>query len=319
MALFLREEEVKQIITMQMTVDAVEDVMKEYAIGQAFNIPRERTRIQKGALHILQGAVESHGVFGYKAYTSTKEGNRFLVYLYNCVRGNLEAIVEADYMGMLRTGATNGVAANWMSRKNAQVVGMFGAGRQADGQLEALCCVRKIKKAKIIDLKIDRLKEFCKKNEEKLGIEVIPCLEPEAVVRGSDIITTITTSSKPLFSHEWVEGGIHINAAGSNALIRTELEEKTIRNADIVAVDAKDVAVKECGDLLPLLEKGRIHWNQIKELGEIIVGKTLGRENDRQVTLFESHGMGIQDLIIAARVVAAAKEKGLGTEIAIGI
>jgi alanine dehydrogenase len=319
MALFLTEKEVKQVITMQLTVDAVEEVMKEYAIGSAFNIPRGRTRIRKGALHILQGAVESHGVFGYKAYTSTREGNRFLVYLYNSARGNLEAIVEANYMGMLRTGAANGVAAKWMSRGDSEVVGMFGAGWQASGQLEALCCVRKITKAKVIDLIDDRLKAFCKWNEEKLGIEVIPCRKPEDVVKGSDIITTITTSNTPLFSHEWIQPGTHINAAGSNALIRTEIDEKTIRRADIVAVDAKDVAAMECGDLLPLLEKGRIHWNQIAELGEIVCGKSAGRQNNGQITIFESHGMGIQDLIVCAKTVRLCREKGLGTDLPIGV
>lgn len=318
MALFLTEEEVKQVITMQLTVDAVEEVMKEYATGSAYNIPRERTRIPKGALHILQGAVESHGVFGYKAYTSAKEETASWIYLYNSARGNLEAIVEANYMGMLRTGAANGVAAKWMSRNDSGVVGMFGAGWQANGQLEALCCVRKIKKAKVIDPIGDRLDAFCKRNEEKLGIEVIPCRKPEDVVKGSDIITTITTSDTPLFSHEFIHPGMHINAAGSNALIRTEIDEKTIRRADRVAVDAKDVAARECGDLLPLLEKGRIHWNQIVELGEIIAEKSWGRQNNEQITIFESHGMGIQDLIIGAKILRLCREKGMGTELPIG-
>jgi len=318
MALFLKEEDVRNVVTMQMAVDAVEEVMKEHALGLSINLPRERTRIRKGALHILQGAVESHGVFGYKAYTSTREGNRFLVYLYNSTRGNLEAIIEANYMGMLRTGAANGVAAKWMSRGNAAVAGMFGAGWQAGGQLEALCCVRKIRQARVLDPNGEKLREFCRRNEKNLGIEVRACETPEEVISGSDVITTITTSNRPLFPHDLVAEGVHINAAGSNALIRSELDEKTVRKADVVAVDARDVAARECGDLLPLLEKGRIHWGSVAELGEIITGRAPGRSSDGDITIFESHGMGVQDLAIGARVLARAREEGLGTDLPLG-
>lgn len=318
MALLIRENEVKQVLSMADTISAIEQVMKEHTLGLAVNIPRERTRIQKGALHILQGAVESHGVFGYKAYTSTREGIRFLVYLYNSERGNLEAVIEANYMGMMRTGAANGVAAKWMSRKGASVAGIFGAGWQSNGQVEALCAVRPIKKVKVIDLSRETLENYCRVNSEKLGIEVVPAASPEEVVRGSDIVTTITTAARPLFSHEMVEPGTHINAAGSNALIRTEIDEKTVQKADIIAVDAKDVAAKECGDLLPLLEKGRINWNLVIELGEIIAGKVKSREKDEQITLFESHGMAVQDLIMGARILAKAREKNLGIEIPLG-
>ncbi len=318
MALFIREDEVKQVLTMQSAIEAVEQAMKEHALGLAVNIPRERTRIQKGALHILQGAVESCGVFGYKAYTSTREGIRFLVYLYNSQRGNLEAVIEADYLGMIRTGAAGGVAARWLSRENSKIVGMFGAGWQAQGQLEALCCVRKIETARVFARNAEKLEAFCKSQSEKLGIEVIPCPSPRDTVSGADIIVTITTAAKPLFSHEWVEKGVHINAAGSNALIRSELDEQTLRKADILAVDAKDVAQRECGDLLPLLEKGRIHWGRIFELGEIIAGRSPCRTRDEQITIFESQGMAIQDLAVGARVLQSAREKGLGTELPIG-
>ncbi|MDD2317071.1 MAG: ornithine cyclodeaminase family protein [Desulfobacterales bacterium] len=318
MALLIREDEVRQVLTMQSAVEAVEQAMKEHALGLAVNIPRERTRIQKGALHILQGAVESCGVFGYKAYTSTREGIRFLVYLYNSLRGKLEAVIEADYLGMIRTGASGGVAARWLSRENSKTVGMFGAGWQAHGQLEALCCVRNIETARVFARNVEKLEAFCKSRSEKLGIEVIPCLSAREAVSGADIIVTITTASKPLFSHEWVEKGVHINAAGSNALIRAELDEKTLQKADIVAVDAKDVAQRECGDLLPLVEKGRIHWGRVFELGEIIAGRAPGRTRDEQITIFESQGMAIQDLAVGACVLQAAREKGLGIDLPIG-
>lgn len=318
MALFLSENDVCQVATMSLALETVEMSLREHALGGAVNIPRERTRIQKGALHLLQGAVDCLEIIGFKAYTSTREGNRFLIHLYNANSGRLEAIIEANFLGMLRTGAASGIASRYLSRPEARVAGMFGAGWQARGQLAALCQVRPIQQAKVFARDQQRLEEFCLEQSRQLNIQVIPAANAEEVVRGSDIVTTVTTSATPLFDSAWLEPGCHINAVGSNALIRTEIDEKTIRRCDPVVVDARDVAARECGDLLPLLEKGRIRWTQIPELGEIIVGRVPGRTSPTQITLFESHGMAIQDLALAAQVLRQAKQQGLGSELPFG-
>ena len=134
MALFLRESDVEQLLTMQQTIELIERVHREYSAGQAIDVPRERTRLPKAALHILQGAVPSAGIFGYKAYTSSREGVRFLVYGFSAERGNLDVVVEANRLGMMRTGAAGGVAAKWLAREDAKVAGVFGAGWQAEGR-----------------------------------------------------------------------------------------------------------------------------------------------------------------------------------------
>jgi ornithine cyclodeaminase len=118
-----------------------------------------------------------------------------------------------------------------------------------------------------------------------------------------------------LFDAEWLEPGAHINAAGSNALIRQELSEAAVRRCDLITVDAVPTALAEAGDLLPLLEKGRLHARQLVELGEVIVGRHAGRTDAGQITLFESQGMAIQDLAVALRVVQLAEERGLGSEL----
>jgi len=133
MALFLREADVESLLTMPLALELVERVHREYSTGQAIDVPRERTRLPKAALHILQGAVPSAGVFGYKAYTSSREGVRFLVYAFDAERGTLDAVVEANRLGMMRTGAAGGVAAKWLARADAKVAGVFGSGWQAQG------------------------------------------------------------------------------------------------------------------------------------------------------------------------------------------
>ena len=318
MALFLREADVERLLTMPMTLGLIERVHREYSTGNAIDVPRERTRLPKAALHILQGAVPSAGVFGYKAYTSSREGVRFLVHVFSAERGNLEAIVEANTLGMMRTGAAGGVAAKWLAREDARIVGIFGSGWQARGQLEALAAVRRLERVKVFSRTAEKVARFCETMRAKLSLDVVPAASPDDAVKGSDIVVTITTSATPVFDGESLSPGTHVNAAGSNSLLRQEIDEATVRRANPVVVDSRPSAMKEAGDLLPALEKGRLHAGALTELGEVIAGIRPGRTSRDQITLFESQGMAMQDLIIAAELVRSARERGIGEEVAIG-
>jgi ornithine cyclodeaminase len=154
---------------------------------------------------------------------------------------------------------------------------------------------------------------------ERLSLDVVPAASAEETVRGSDIVVTITTAAAPVFDGEWVAPGQHINAAGSNSLLRQEIDEATVRKCSPVVVDSRPSALKEAGDLLPALEKGRLHAGSLVELGEVINGTRAGRATPEQVTLFESQGMAIQDLIIAAELARMAREQGLGVEVDVGV
>ena len=315
MALFLTENDVKQVLTATMALEAVESAHRDLALGQAQDTPRARTRLPQTVLHILQGALPAQGVLGYKAYTSNRSGNRFLVHLFDAATGSLLAVIEADYMGMIRTGAASGVAARWLARPDAKVAGVFGAGWQAEGHVRAICAALPLERVKIFSRKADKLAAFCRRMSEVTGVLVVPAASAEDAVRGSDLIGTITTAAQPLFDADWLEPGTHINAAGSNALIRQELSEATLKRAALIAVDAVPTALAEAGDLLPLLEKGRLHSRQLVELGDIIIGQRAGRTSTEQITVFESQGMAIQDLAVGLRVLAAARECGLGVEL----
>lgn len=318
MALLLKESDVEQLLDMPLALSLVERVHREYSVGEATDIPRERTRLPKSALHILQGSVPSAGVFGYKAYTSNREGIRFLIYVFDAERGNLEGIVEGNHLGMMRTGAAGGVAAKWLSRPASSCVGLFGAGWQARGQLEALAAVRPLTRVKVFSRNEERRARFCQRMQEKLSIDVVPAATPEEAVLGSDIVVAITTSATPVFNGELVNPGTHVTAAGSNSLLRQEVDETTLRKAAVIVVDSRASALKEAGDLLPALEKGRLHAGQLVELGEVIAGTRPGRRTEADITLFESQGMAIQDLIIAADLLRKARERGLGSEVDIG-
>ena len=131
-------------------------------------------------------------------------------------------------------------------------------------------------------------------------------------MRGSDIVVTITTSATPVFDGEWLADGTHVNAAGSNSLLRREIDETTVRRSNPVVVDSRPSALKEAGDLLPAFEKGRLHAGALTELGEVIAGMRPGRTSAAQVTLFESQGMAMQDLIIASDLAPPRPGEGRG-------
>lgn len=315
MALYLSEDDVKQLLTMALAIEGVESAHRDLALGVASDTPRARSRLPQTALHILQGALPAQGVLGYKAYTSNRSGNRFQVHLFDAATGLLRAVVSADYLGMMRTGAASGVAARYLARRDVSVAGVFGSGWQAEGHVRALCAVLPLEQIKVFSRKTEKLEAFCRRMSEQTGVAVVPAHSAEETVRGSGLIGTVTTASTPLFDAEWLEAGAHINAAGSNALIRQELSEATVRRCDLITVDSVQTALAEAGDLLPLLEKGRLHERQLVELGDVIVGRRQGRETDAQITLFESQGMAIQDLAVALRVVRLAEEKGLGVSL----
>lgn len=315
MALFLSENDVKNLLTVEMALEAVESAHRDLANGLAIDTPRARSRLPQTVLHILQGALPAQGVIGYKAYTSNKSGNRFLVHLFDAATGRLKAVIEADYLGMIRTGAASGVAARWLARPDSTVAGVFGSGWQAEGHVRAICAALPLERVKVFGRKVDKLQDFCRRMSETTGVAVEPAESAEETVRGSDLVGTVTTAAQPLFDAAWLEPGVHINAAGSNSLIRQELSEAAIRRCDLVTVDAVPTALAEAGDLLSSLEKGRLHARQLVELGEVIVGRHAGRTSAEQITVFESQGMAIQDLAVALRVLAAAEACGCGRQV----
>lgn len=317
MALFLDEQQVTELLSMHMAIAGVEDALRQQGLGTAINNPRTRVRLPTGQLQMMGGALPTLGVFGYKAYTAVKGKARFHVLLYSAETGELLAMLQADRLGQMRTGAASGVATKYMARADARSVGIFGTGWQARSQLEAVCAVRTIQAVRAFGRDAGRRQAFCTEMSRQLGIAVEPATTSEVAVKGMDVVITATSARDPLFDGNWLEPGTHLNAIGSNSLIRREIDDTVVRRSALVVVDSKEQARIECGDLLGPLERGIIHWEQIRELGDVVAGFTLGRPQSSDITLFESHGLAIWDLASASSVYRAAKSKGIGRELAL--
>lgn len=312
MALHLTEQNVEQLLTMPMAIEAVDEGFRQLGSGQAENLPRRRLHSAKGMMHLMAASLPSSGYFGYKTYTVFPEQVRFTVCLHSSENGKLLAVIEADKLGQIRTGAASGVATRWMARIDTKVVGIIGTGRQAQRQVEAICQVRPVNQVIAYSRSPERLSQFCREIRDRLGVLCHAAKSADEVVEGADALVTITNSTSPVFKGESLRPGTHINAAGSNFLIKRELDETCIRRCRSIVVDSKDQARMECGEFLGPLQKGRLTWDQIRELSEVVTARSLPRTDPKDITLFKSLGVALEDVAVAAKVYQLAREQNVG-------
>ena len=301
---------------MQHTLDAVEGSFRSQGEGTSINRSRRRFHIPgKGSMQLMSGICYYREAMGLKVYTSYRTGTRFMVILFSAETGDLLSIIQADHLGRMRTGAASGIATKFLSKDDATTVGMIGSGGQAATQLEAVCAVRNINSARVFSRRPEPLAAFCATMSRKLAIDVSPAPSPEEAVTDADVLITITNSRDPVVKGEWIAEGAHINAAGSNSLVRKELDNDAIRKSDLITVDSREQARLECGDLLLAAERGAVSWETVTDLGDVVSGKTSGRTSNTQITLFESQGLAIQDIATAIKLYELALEQGLGQHI----
>lgn len=318
MVRYLKEADIRQLLTMDIALEATGRALLDRALGKAIDIPRVRTHIPQGIQHVLQAAAPELGYIGFKYYYTRPTGKVFYVHLTDIESGKLKAIIEGVWMSMIRTGAASGIATRALANVDASVVGQIGAGFQGMGQLEAVCAVREIRSVKVYSRNHEKSAAFCRAMSEKLGIAVEPADSAENAVRGSHIVNVITKAATPVLKGEWLEPGQHINAAGSNALNRAEIDEAAAERCSLITVDARSTAQAECGDLYPLVKRGRLAWESLTEIGDVLAGKAPGRGQASDITLYESHGMGIQDLYVGARMLDLARANAVGIDLPIG-
>jgi alanine dehydrogenase len=316
MALLLREKDVERLLDVPTAVVCVERAFVELGWGRATNQPRHRVHQRHGGLHLMSAALPAFGVIGFKAYTWFTAGSKFLVNLYNSETGELLAIIEADRMGQIRTGAASGIATKWMARENASTVGIFGTGFQAESQLEAMCAVRRIKRVRAFSRRKERREAFSKTMEERLGVEVRPADSPQEIVEGADVLITATTASEPLFDGDWLVDGTHVNVVGGNSLLRTEVDTATVIRSSRIAVDSLAQAMNEAGEIVKAVERGLLFWEKIVELRSVVTRQVKGRESEEEITFFKSTGIALEDLAVGATVYQRALELKVGERIA---
>ena len=315
MALILREADVQKVIEIDDVIAAVEGAMKELGEGVAQNEPRRRVFAPGGLLNVMFASYPGGGCTGLKAYTVADGHVRFLVLLF-ALDGSLEALIEADFMGAYRTGAATAVAVKALAPRGPATVALIGAGWQANTQALAVSRVIGIKELRVFSRDYDRRAAFAREQSDQLGVATIAAGSAELAVRGADVVITVTTSPSPVIEAEWVEPHALVVAAGSNFRNRAEIPPDLVARAQTVVVDQLAAAQLESGDLIAAHDAGKFDWSRAVELGAVVAGKWQ-RQPGPGITIFESHGLALWDLAAGTAVLKAARERGLGDEVAI--
>jgi ornithine cyclodeaminase/alanine dehydrogenase-like protein (mu-crystallin family) len=317
--LLLSEDDVRVVLDMPTAIEAVERSFRRQAAGDAWLHPRRRFELpERVFMNYMAAADRADGWMGLKVYTVAHGAARFVVLLYRATTGELAAIIEADFLGQMRTGAATGVATKYMARPGASVAGIIGTGLQARTQLQAVGEVRKLEKVRAFGRDPVRRADFCQEMNERLGLPMIAVTSAEEAVREADIVITMTNTIKPVVSGAWLAPGAHVNAAGGNFAFRRELDGDAVSRASIIAVDSKEQAQIEAGDLIEPFKQDPSGWGRVCELAEIVAGKLPGRSGAEQITLFKSVGIAAWDIAVAARVFERAEHQGLGRHVPLG-
>jgi alanine dehydrogenase len=317
MPLLLMESDVKAILTMPLALEAVETSFRRVAEGTGIFRPRQRLRMAgRGYMNFMAATDSAGGYMGLKIYTVSPSGVRFVVPLFNARSGEMVALIEADYLGQMRTGAASGVATRVMSREDARTAGIIGTGLQARTQLGAVALARKLERIHAFGRDPARREQFAKEMTARLGVPVIAVASAEEAVRGADILITSTTATKPVVEGAWLDSGTHINAIGVNFAEKAEVDAETIRRCDVIAADSVEQSKTEAGDLIQAFGGDESRWTSVREFSDVMSGTVPGRTNRDQITLFKSNGIAIEDIVVGGRVYEIARERGMGLEVA---
>lgn len=314
MTLLLTEEEVERLLDMGSTLDAVEAVLRDQAEGNATNRARRRVALPTGGLNYMAAGAPELELMGIKVYSIARTGAHFYTMLFDSEGGELLSIIQSDKMGQLRTGAASGVATKHLAREDATTLGIYGAGWQAESQLEAIAQVRDLERIIVYSRSEETRKDFAGRMGEKLGIEIETTSSPEEPA-AQDIVVTVTSSKEPVLRGEWLTPGAHVNAAGSNFIFKSEIDRDVVRRASFACIDSREEIGLEAGDLMPSLETGTILPEAVYELGQVIAGHVPGRRGPEDITLFASQGLALEDMAAARIVYDRAIEQDVGREI----
>lgn len=313
-AIYLTEADVERLLDINLAIEVCEEAFRRLAAGEVDNVPRARAHAPGIVLHSMSAAAAYLGLVGWKCYSTTRSKSRFHLGIYD-KSGEMVALIEADRLGQLRTGATTGVAVEAMADREATEMGLFGAGWQAQSQLAAVARVRSIRVAYVYSRDEKKRNDFAETMSARLGIEVRGVDRPQDAAEDLPIVVTATTSREPVFDGAWLAEGALVCAVGSNWLNKAEIDTSVIRRADNIVCDSIKACQAEAGDFVDALEKGILDWSRAVELADVVTGRATGRNTRDSIALFKSVGLAIEDVALGGKLLERAREQGIGREL----
>jgi alanine dehydrogenase len=311
-ARYLTEVDVARLVTVTDAIVVLEEAFALWRDPGTTNLPRQRAMLAAGRFNLMGAACEKKSIFGLKAYFAGKGGVCYHVLLYAADGGGLLAMMEADLLGALRTGAASGLATKLMANPDARSLAVIGAGKQARTQAAAICAVRKIDRIRVYSPTREHRTAFAFVLADELGIETEPVDSGEDCVDGADVVVTITKSADPVCRAEWLKPGAHVNAAGANAADRRELDPEIVIRAALRVTDDRAQAQVEAAEFRDLVSAGRLAWSDIHELGDLLTGRVRGRSAASDITVYKSLGIALEDIAFAELIYRRALAAKVG-------
>jgi alanine dehydrogenase len=323
--LLLQERDIKEILTMDMVIDAVERGFKEEGMGRVQMPSKTYLYYGKhnGDVRCMPCYLEDSDISAIKV-VNVHPGNRELfglptvmatILLIDTCNGILKSVMGGTWLTAMRTGAASGVATKYLARPDSKVVGMVGTGVQARTQLMALREVMsEIEEVRVTDIKKDMRENFAEIMGKMLKLEITPVEQVKDAVVGSDIVVATVPTREPVIKGHWVDDGAHVLAVGADAPGKEEFSADIWSRAKIVVDDWKQAS--HSGDINVAISKGLITRKNIwAELGEIVAGKKEGRTSRTEITIFDSTGIAVQDAVVADLAYKEAMKRGMGQEL----
>lgn len=325
MPLLLNREDVMSVLDMPACMDVVEKAFAEMAGGTAVLPLRIAIKPPDGLALYMPAYLKEMGALACKVVTVYKQNpERFSipttigkVLLQNPESGEVVCIMDGGYLTAVRTGAGSGVATKYLARTGrGQVAGIFGAGVQARMQLWAVAVARELSGAIVYDVSGEAADAFISEMGPKLNLKITRAASPDEML-GADIICTATSSPTPVFDGSKLREGVHINGIGSHTPGARELDTEAVKRSRLVG-DSREACFNEAGDIMIPMKEGAFDETHFyAELGEVVTGRKPGRADDKEITLFKSNGLAIQDAAAAKVVYDRAVQGGIGSEVAI--
>jgi len=319
----LTAAEVTALLPMPVCIDAMAEALTSLSRGEAHQ-PLRLVFRPPGAAGIMafmpayQGG--SQPAFGLKAIgifagnaARQMDTHQGAVALFDGETGELRALMNGAAITAIRTAAVSALATRLLSREDAGDLALIGSGTQARTHLEALACVRPLRRVRVASRSAERARRFAEEIKASGKVLVEPMATVEDAVRGADLVVLATDSAEPVVKREWLSTGTHLNVVGASLPTSREVDSATMA-ASRLFVDRRESTTNEAGDYLIPLAEGAIGPDHIQgELGEVLTGARTGRKSRDEITLFKSLGLAVEDLAAAAVVCERAGASGVGT------
>jgi ornithine cyclodeaminase/alanine dehydrogenase-like protein (mu-crystallin family) len=326
--LFVNHDDVLALLPMAECIDAMTDALRTLARGGAILPLRQVVRLPDGrnAFALMPAALSEPSALGAKIITvfpgndaTPYDSHQGAVLLFDTEYGRLIGILDASTITALRTAAVTAVATRLLAREDARTLALLGAGVQAETHLESIGLVRVIEEVRVWSRSGDRARRFADRSRAA-GARIVVCESARQAVEGADVVCTVTSSREPVLFGDWLAPGTHVNAVGASLATSRELDSEAVVKSRLY-VDRRESTVNEGGDFLVPKREGLIGDDHIVgEIGELLVEppRIPGRRSAREITLFKSLGLAIEDVAAARRIYDRALATGAGSWLELG-